>query len=140
MFHNKPWALLAFLIIMPFVVIGTQKLGWGTSGLLISVGVAALAAALIFFTVKKIRTMYRRSFRNRGDLIAFAFGVEQQHDTALVPYGSNQQESEDYIEGETVYINEGTTGPAALPIPPEQLPENRFRLYLGSHTLDVEVS
>ena len=67
MFYGKPWHFAAFFVLMPLAVLFSDKMGWGTNGLFVSILVVAGAVAVAGWVVKRLG----RAFRSRGEALEF---------------------------------------------------------------------
>lgn len=147
MFHTNKWAFLAFFALMPFaMILFVGRLGWGTNGLFVAIIGSGAATGLGLLLARKIKRVLA-SLGNRSDTMAFMIGADHLlppgNNKGLVSYGQGTYaDQQEVYEVDAVLVSEeeiigGASKPPAHPIPPERLPENRFRLILGSHTFDL---
>jgi hypothetical protein len=144
LFQKNPWSLVLYLILMPALVILFNFLGWGDTGIIVAVVGSITVGTLLLLIWNRIRKSFH--FESRKEALAFFAGasdlitVSKQSPVAMRARTAPEADS-DYIDGEIVTEETSMAiaprRPAALPTPPERLPENRFRLVLGDQTLEL---
>src|SRR5215470_15206846 len=90
MFHGKPWHFAAFFVLMPLAVLFSNKMGWGTNGLFVSILIVVGAVAVAGWVVKRLG----RAFRSRGEAVEFLMSltITMQY---LLPEGTRINEEDE---------------------------------------------
>ena len=119
MFHGKPWHFAAFFILMPLAVLFSNKMGWGTNGLFVSILVVVGVVAAAGWWLKRLG----RAFRSRGEALEFLMSpmVPMQY---LIPGGTHINE-EDEQEAPDLLATPSQQTEAVPPLPVEQWAAHR---------------